>query len=233
MTNDSGAVTDSGGVLSGFVNLVGPDDATAQPATGTINYDTGAWTLTLTSPGLLSARNILASYVYNVAVVQPPSPEPDDPSDPSNPWDDIYTMRVDQLGNKLSFIDSKNGRYEGVLTGVSNTGGDSTGQTGGQIEALFEVNGNTSDGRPITITGSFTGLYIAAGEDSDSTTESASTTGFLNNRVVQAMWVEQNDGSTAEMVGQAIAISVELAEDAEAIVGAGTAASDNLTVEAD
>jgi hypothetical protein len=219
---DSGSVTDSGGVLSGFVNLVGPDDATAQPATGTINYDTGAWTLTLTSPGLLSARNIIANYVYNVAVVQPPSPEPDDPSDPSNPWDDIFTMRVDQLGNKLSFIDSKNGRYEGVLTAVSNTGGDSTGRTGGQIEALFEVNGSTSDGRPITITGSFTGLYIAPGEDSDSTTGNARATGFLNNRVVQAMWVEQNDGSTAEMLGQAIAISVELAQENADIVATGT-----------
>ena len=218
----SGSFTDSGGVLTGSVNLVGPDDTTAQPATGTINYDTGAWTLNLTSPGLLSECAIRANYVYNAEVVQEPTePEPD-PSDPSNPWDDIYTMRVDQLGNKLSFIDSKNGRYEGVLTGVSNTGGDSTGQTGGQIEALFEVNGNTSDGRPITITGSFTGLYIAAGEDSDSTTESASTTGFLNNRVVQAMWVEQNDGSTAEMVGQAIAISVELAEDNANIVATGT-----------
>ncbi len=232
-SGSSGSFTDSGGVLTGSVNLVGPDDSTAQPATGTINYDTGSWTLTLTSPGLLTACDIRANYVYLLEAIQPPTePEPENPDpnpeDGSNPWDDIFTMRIDQLGNQLTFIDSKNGRYAGVLTGVSNTGGDSSGQTGGQIEALFEVNGNTSDGRPITITGSFTGLYIAPGEDSDTTTGNASSTGFLNNRVVQAMWVEQNDGSTAEMLGQAIAISVELAQENADIVATGTGQGEDL-----
>lgn len=221
----SGSVVDNGsGALVGNYNLVGADPSDEKPITGTINYDTGSWTMTLQSPGLLTACDIRANYTYHSGVTQEPT-VPDDPSDPSsNPWDDLYTMRVDQLGNQLTFIDSKNGRYAGVLTGVSNTGGDSSGNTGGQIEALFEVNGTTHDGRPITITGSFSGIYVAPGEG-----DSNSGTGFLNNRVVQAMWVEQNDGSTAEMLGQTLAISVTLAQDAEAIVDAGTTASDNIT----
>ena len=73
----SGSVTDDGtGILGGSVSLVGTDYSTAQPMTGTINYETGAVTLSLVSPGLLTKCPIYANYVMSDAALEEPTSIP-------------------------------------------------------------------------------------------------------------------------------------------------------------
>ena len=48
-----------------------------------------------------------------------------------------------------------------ALFSVEPGGGDDTGQTSGIVTGQFEVEGNSSGGARVTITGSFTGNYTA------------------------------------------------------------------------
>jgi hypothetical protein len=194
-SGSSGAMTDNGGGgLSGSVNLVGPDPSTAQPATGTINYDTGAWTLSLTSPGLLTDCTILISYAYvpNTGGVAPP----EEPEAGAPPWAGIYSLRVDQTGQHLVFTDGTGGSYSGQITKLTTPGGDEDGFTSGHVDALYEVQGTAGDGRPIRISGSFSASYLAPDA------QSGSAFGVLDIRTIQGIWFELSGGKqTADLRG--------------------------------
>jgi hypothetical protein len=196
-SGSSGSVTDDGsGGLSGSVNLVGPDPSTAQPATGTINYDTGVWTLTLTSPGLLTDCNILVSYAYI-----PGSGGVAESSDSDgSPWSGIYSLRIDQTGQHLVLTDGVGGSYSGVITSMSTPGGDQDGFTSGTIDAPFEVEGTAAGGRPIRISGSLSAVYTAPEEGSGS--------GVLDVRTIEGIWFELSGSKqTADLRGYAGALT--------------------------
>jgi hypothetical protein len=177
---------------------------------GTIEYDTGKWSIDLGAGFVAETASIKATYSFYPRASGGVSPGSDGTNEAQDyPWSGIYSMRIEQLGNHLRIVDGKFGQYEGIITTVSNGGGDMTGSTSGNIEAQFEVTGRASDGRAITIVGSFLGGYIAPSVADAATTGTGSAYGALQGRILQAIWVEP-DGTTADVVGEAGTVEIDL-----------------------
>lgn len=210
----SGSVTDDGnGNLSGIYNLVGPDGPEVNVATGTINYDTGTWVINLTSDGgLLAPADIRANYTYSAAEATSGGGG-EETSSLGLAGGNIYSLLVEQTGNKIRFVDSNGNTYEGSLSVVSLAGGDSTGRSSGDVNATFEVSG-TAGGQVITITGSFAGAYLAPGDIQMDDDDSPILYGNLRNRNIQGIWIQPN--LTADVYGTAPQISVALQSTAAA-----------------
>jgi hypothetical protein len=105
--------------------------------TGTINYKTGAITASFSKAPAMG-NNVIVTYNYAVAG-SPGNPQPGSPKP-------IYTITVDQTGNRLSFRDSNGMTYSGDITGMSGGGGDGT--VSGAVVANFNVTG--ADGSKIS-----------------------------------------------------------------------------------
>ena len=154
--------------------------------TGSVNYQTGAVTVDFFSspaPG----NSIIASYQYF------PTGTAENPQ-PGGSGVEIFTFNVTQTGNSLVFVDNHGAQYSGSSTHVNTAGGDDTGFTSGQLAMGFHVEGRSSSGQAITITGTFTGDYAAPAGTGQS--------GTLNNMTMQGTWIEES-GSTGDIVGVA------------------------------
>lgn len=178
-----------GGGLSGsFSQAPGGETYTG---TGSINYDTGAWSLALEVPFLGPAT---VSYDYTIlspkdgteVVIEDPS---DDPPTSSG-W--VYTLQVSQTGNRLHFTDNRGFVWEGVFSSVTTPSGDRSGRSSGEVVGTFEVKGVT-DGR-YKITGSFAGTY------SVSVTDDGIQRGQLTARRIQGIWMEPS--GNGDLYGQ-------------------------------
>jgi len=187
---------------------------------GHIEYNTGAWSIDLTGAPLPSGEDILGSWNYY------------DTNKTSNtgggaegdyPFSGIYSVRLEQLGNRMRMVDGKGGTYEGQIMTVTSGTGDKTGLTSGRVELQFEVEGLAHDGRRIKIYGSLFGDYVAP--TSDDTERQTQHTGNLGSRTLQAIWVElDNPGLTGDIVGTAG--SVEIAIEAfDRSIGADSSSS--------
>jgi hypothetical protein len=136
-----GSATDDGaGVLSGTYTLVGIDN-TGREINGTIDYTTGTWAVNLEEPGFFSTANILLDYAYSPENASDIVDQGDNDSGMNIAGGDVMTMLVEQVGNRLRFVDSNGNSYEGTLNVVSLAGGDSTGGSSGQVTANYEVRG--------------------------------------------------------------------------------------------
>jgi len=196
----AGSVTDNGaGVLTGSFNLVGIDPSTERPMTGTINYDTGAWTLTLTSPGLLTAANIRASYAYDGSIGTGGG------GTGGNGGTDIVggsinSIQVEQLGNKLTFTTSNGHVLTGQLSVVTLPGGDRTGRSAGDVSATYEVRGEIG-GQRVKIAGTFSGVYVPPADILFANPQAPIIFGIMSNRIMQGIWMQPN--GTADVYGVA------------------------------
>jgi len=209
-TGPVGGFSDNGsGVLAGNYAQVpgGPSFA----ATGTIDYDTGAWSITLspTDPFVEIAR-ITYSYVVLETIgssvvgggggggnATPPT---------SYAW--IYTLDVQQTGNQLRFVDNRGFTWEGRILSMTTPGGDSTGKSAGDVVGAFEVTG-TTDSR-FKITGSFGGVYTVAAAAGKAATTSASSQ--LTQRRIQGIWMEPT--GNGDLYGQTVDGNVQTVADA-------------------
>ena len=182
-----GSFTDNGGggLVGTFSQAQG---GTVYNGTGSINYDTGAWSLSLEA-SFLGPANI--SYGYTILlpvadadeVVTPVDEEADDGSDePPTSGDWVYTLQIAQTGNRLSFTDNRGFVWEGALSSVTTPGGDDTGRSPGDVVGTFEVKGVT-DAR-YKITGTFSGAYLVE------TPEEGVQYGVLTTRRIQGVWME-------------------------------------------
>ncbi len=176
--------------------------------TGTINYETGAWSLTLSPDDpFIEPAQVSYSYVYRVAL----DPEgdgsaPDDPNDPIEPIEPVapptshgwvYTLRLEQTGNRIRFTDNREFVWEGFISSVTTPGGDSSGNTSGEVMATFEASGVT-DTR-YRISGTFSGQFVASTADGGGH-------GTLTQRRMQGIWMEP--AGTGDLYGETGDISV-------------------------
>ena len=177
-----GTFTDGGGGLSGTYALV-PSAAPTRVGTGTIEYDTGRWTLNLEDIGFLVATDLSVDYTWvdTGAIV--------DDSDVDEDDDDISisSMHVTQTGNQLVFSDSEGMTYTGIMWKGSTPGGDDTGATSGEVTTGFEVSSDN-----VTITGTFSGNWASAGEDD-------AGSGNLTGKTIDGTWVRS--GNALDMHG--------------------------------
>ena len=170
VTGPVGAFTDNGagGLIGTYAQVPG---STPIAATGTINYDTGAWSLAL-APALPFIEPGQVTYSY---VVQ----QETGGGGASPSYGGVYTLQVEQTGNQLQFTDNRGFVWSGTISAMTTPGGDTTGSTAGAVVGTFAVTGS-SDSR-FTITGTFTGNYIVSAE---------AGTAQLRSRAIQGIWME-------------------------------------------
>ncbi len=177
IVNDNGGqiLTDDGsGHLSG-------------DGTGTIDYKSGTITVSFIHAAP-NGNNVLVSYHYSKAG-SPGNPQPGSAKA-------VYSISVDQAGNKLSFRDSNGMTYAGELTSVS---GGSDGTVAGAVVANFNVTG--ADGSKIS--GVFQGQYTP--------NNGASGAGTLA-RVMNGTYTAPG-GQTGDVVGSAGSVNVVVTSD--------------------
>jgi len=179
-TGPVGSFTDNGsGILAGTYSQVpgGP----SFPGTGTVNYDTGAWSLTLSAsdPFVQEAQ---VSYTYVVLNDTSISGGGTTTENPPTSGDWVYTLQVAQTGNRLSFTDNRGFVWEGVISSVTTPGGDSSGRSPGDVVGTFEVKGVTD--ASYKITGTLSGSYLVVAPDD------GVTYGQMTARRIQGIWIE-------------------------------------------
>jgi hypothetical protein len=176
---------DAAGGMSGTYNLTGSPPNL--PGTGTVDYETGVWTVMLGGNAFLETMNVFLSWSYTVTddVVS-------EDVVPGNTGAAIYALTVQQTGNVLAMIDSLGAEYAGQFSVVSTAGGDPTGATSGEVVGSFQATGVSKSGLSVTITGTFQGTYTAPANAGES--------GVLSDRVITGTWVEAG-GKTGSVLG--------------------------------
>ncbi|MDD5484238.1 MAG: hypothetical protein PHP98_11420 [Kiritimatiellae bacterium] len=175
---------DPGSASAGTVALtVTPADGSS----GSLNLNTGVWTLSFPAP-LASGTQILGAYQYlstsNIVIASQ-----------GNHGDPIYTFILYQQGNTIQITDDCGSKYEGYIGSVRTTGGvpidldpsnPGTAPVSGSIVAQLYATGY-SQGYAVQITGTLQGTL------SDAT---------LSGRKLQATFVETG-GYAADVAGTA------------------------------
>jgi hypothetical protein len=150
---------------------------------GTINYSTGAYSLTFTGP-VVNGAAVAARYEYTSAGSSGSSGKA------------IVTFSVTQEGNKLTFVDNNGAVYSGGFGSVRTTQGASrdtptssgTPVAGDTMIGSFEVRGKSAAGYSVTITGTFQGTV--------------GTSLQLEGRTINGTWIEEG-GKTGDVNGAA------------------------------
>ncbi len=169
-----------GGVLSG------------SGKSGTISYDSGAWSIDLAGESPSEGAPILASYTYT----QGASYDSDGVNSgvTGNP---IYSLNVNQDGNSVAVTDNNGAVYKGKIKSVRTSGGTTQDNIetqgyplpGTVVTASFEVSGTSGAGMSVKIVGTFSGLVGGAGSAVS-----------LQGRRIDGTWVE-GGGKTGNVSG--------------------------------
>ncbi len=204
---------DGSGHLEGSILLEGVAQVAA--VEGTIEYDTGVWSILLVPPGIPSSGSTLTvsvtlSYLYESTGTSSGSSG----SGSSGPASGatkvtIYVFNVAQEGNKLQIVDNNGSTYQGSFGSIRSTGGsdqDSTYATysnGDQIMGQFEAKGRSAANIDVKMVGTFQATIAGAVTADDGTTTSMQ----LSDRRIMGTWIESN-GKTGDINGQAAPVSV-------------------------
>jgi hypothetical protein len=197
---------DGSGGLSGSVNIGG---GVTVSASGTINYDNGAYGVVCP----VSAQNVIGK---NVTITYTrltgsggSTTTTTGGADPGSSGVTIYAFNVQQSGNKVSIIDNNGSVYSGSLGDVKTTGGLSSSSSGGtpangdQVIAPFSASGKSKSGMYVNIAGNFQGTVASVSSVSevsgDTTTIKSSFS--LSDRVILGTWIEDG-GKTGDIRGR-------------------------------
>ncbi len=179
-------LTDNGaGVLSG------------SGKTGSIVYQTGAWSIDLIGAWPPAGTPILASYQYT------------DDADPGSSGGGVYTFSITQSGNSLTIVDSSGATYSGQISSIRTTGGVSSDEAsvtplqpavGDTVIASFQAEGRSRAGVGVKIVGTLSGTVAGTSGGGGGPTSTIQI--YLNNRRLQGTWIEST-GRTGDIVGVA------------------------------
>ncbi len=177
-------LTDNGaGVLSG------------SGKTGTIVYDTGAWSIDLLGAWPPAGTPITATY------------QAIDAPDGGSSGAAIYSFTLTQSGNALTIVDSNGATYSGRISSIRSTGGVSSDEPaatppqpaiGDVVTASFEAEGRSRSGQNVKIVGTLTGTV--ASTTADGTTGTVQIR--LADRRLSGTWIEAG-GRTGDIDGVA------------------------------
>ncbi len=198
-----GAASDNGaGQLSGTFKI----GATNLAASGTIQYDTGAWRLQLAPPGISADRPIYLTYNYIIGGSSGGSSS----GSAGSSGVSIFAFNVQQEGNKLKIVDNNGSVYEGSFGSVRTTGGtdqDSSNATfnnGDEVIASFGASGTSKAGIGVQMTGNFQATITGVSSSSSGGTTTTKMT--LSGRRILGTWIEDG-GKTGDINGAAVPIS--------------------------
>ena len=161
---------------------------------GTVNYESGAWTVKLQGSYWPSAQSIKINYSYYVSNSGSSSG-----AKPGSSGGAIYSFVVAQQGQNLNITDNNGARYAGRIkslrsaSGVSST--NSLPRDGDTIIATFSTEGTSAAGKKVTITGTFQGTVSAS---------------VFTGRTMQGTWIESG-GKTGDINGTTSSVSIPVA----------------------
>lgn len=163
--------------------------------TGSIEYGTGAWSITLTPAAPDAGSPITASYQYGV---------PGRPAEerPGSTRISIHTFTVFQEGETLRVTDNNGAVYEGKMGSIRGSGGFQgvgTPVDGETIVAQYSVKGVSAAGFNVEIAGTFNAM-IAGAEVGQY---------MLTDRRMFGTWIEAG-GRTGDVNGQASPVRVTI-----------------------
>jgi len=157
-------------------------------ATGTITYETGAWSLDFGGAVLGNGVPIIAAYQFIVA----PSSGSSSKSNQGNSGLPIYAFYIQQLGNQLTFTDNNGAVYNGyIINEQTSTGVDDPSVASGVVWAQFTVNG-TGAMANVKIEGLLSGYYTPPSTTTDDE-ENQTSPGIatFSSLSIDATWYEQ------------------------------------------
>jgi len=186
-----------------FVDADGDGVLVGSPAgSGSIVYETGAFTLDFAGSAPAFGVPVIASYVFTVSGIS---------SGPGSTGGRIDTFTVIHEGNRLTILDNLGAVYEGNMGSIRSSGGvdqDFVAQDqdileavalgivpGSDIIAQFEVKGVSAAGLAVTITGVFTGTISEDGNT-------------LGRRIIEGTFVEEG-GMVGDVLGSAPSIDID------------------------
>ena len=192
---------DGGGTLNGTFNVGG---GVMLAASGTINYDNGAYGINLGAAG----APVVGKAVTITYTVASGGTTTTTSGTPGSSGVSIYAFNVQQTGNKLKIVDNNGSVYEGSFGDVRTTGnlGSASGGAefvnGDQVIGSFSASGKSAAGVHVNMTGTFQGT--AAGV-SKVTTKSGDSVTYtismaLSDRRIMGTWIEDG-GKTGNING--------------------------------
>lgn len=172
---DSVVISTSGFTLSddGNGNLVGAG------ATGAIEYATGSWSVDFGGSAPDDGSPLIASYSFAIGAGSGGG------TTLGSSGFELFSFVVEQGGERIVLTDNTGRSYTGNMGTIRSTRGDSQDTlsdtaapvAGDQIIGLFNAEGITPAGFPVTITGTLQAVVGAASQ--------------LTNRTMQGTWIEQ------------------------------------------
>ncbi len=168
--------------------------------TGTIIYETGAWSVNLAPTALDAGTPIIASYQYGKTGGLGTSGVEAGSSGKA-----IYSFTVQQDGNVLSIVDNNGATYEGKISSIRTTGAASQDlpdsasapAAGDTAIASYEASGTSAAGVHVKMVGTFQGVVGGS-------TETGIT---LGERIMLGTWIESGTGRTGDINGSASPIT--------------------------
>lgn len=180
----------------GNLNAVQPAGSTAF---GTINYETGAWSIDFRGAALDVGARITASYRYTSSNSGSGSTDGDGTGGSTASGVSgaaIHSFTVEHYGNNLKILDNNGKLYEGQLGDIRSAGGFNQASTNGvvlagdEFIANFNASGVSAANKKVKLIGTFNAVV-----------QSASGLIFvLGDRTMQGTWVEEN-GRTGDING--------------------------------
>ncbi len=156
--------------------LSGPDGVS-----GSIVYDTGAWSVNLGPVMVDGKQQLFAAYEYSGI-----APQPGTSGQP------IYAFTIWQEGNRLQITDNNGATYEGYIGSMRSSNGTSKGDipvAGDVVTAQFSASGRSTAGMEVTMAGTLEGIV-----------ESQASGWFLARPRIDATWIEKG-GRTGNVYG--------------------------------
>ena len=161
--------------------------------TGTIDYDTGAWSIDYAAATV--PANAVISAIYETF---------DTSGDGRGSTGvAIHTFTVHQEGNILRITDNFGRLYNGVFGSVRATGGadqdnQATPEVGDTVIGQFEVSGTSAAGRAVTMVGTFQGV-VAGGL-------------VLSQRTMSGTWIEDGGKKNGDILGTASPLRIDTSQ---------------------
>ena len=192
---------DNGNVVAGSVQIDAGgyslvDDGAGALAgggkTGTIAYESGAWSVDLGAATLPAGTVLRASYSYTRST----TPGTGGPSSGVT-GRAIFSLTVVQSGNRLTITDNNGATYSGQISfrtsgGVAQNlpGGAAVPADGDTVIASFDAGGTSAAGVRVKITGAFSATAEVAAPEADAV--ATATQIQLVNRKIDGTWIEPN-----------------------------------------
>lgn len=165
-------------------------------ATGSINYETGSWSIDLNLGISPSGTAIFADYSYLVT-----SGGGSGGSGSGASGKSIYTFSVSHQGQNVEIVDNNGAVYTGKMGSTQVNEGTQNGSTGpvaGDLIVMqFSVSGTSAAGKNVKISGVFQGVVASY---------NGTTVNFAQRQML-GTWIETN-GRTGDIVGTTSSITL-------------------------